>query len=95
MKTDYEYLTRRLLRTNGEIRYELNIVLPNNVMECLTVFRAVPGKNNFRLIEERGKDMYFYGQSPREEVDSTLKELADKFQVDDFMARLEAMRGKE
>lgn len=93
MKTDYEYISRRILRKNGEIRYEVNLVHPNNEMECLTVFRAVPGKGDFGLIEERGeaKNRSFYGVVSINDADCELKNLADKFQVDDFMARLKSM----
>jgi len=97
MKTDYEYISRRLLRNNGEIWYEVNLVYPNNNRECHTVFKAIPGENIFRLIEERGKNKegFFYGMVSRKDADHVLKSLADKFRVDDFMARLQAMRGRE
>jgi len=90
MKTDYEYIPRRLVRNNGEIRYEVNLVHPTNEMECLTVFRAIPSKENFRIIEERGKEKegFFYGMCSEEKVDGLLKDLTDKFRTEDIMTKL-------
>lgn len=90
MKTDYEYITRKLLRRDGEIRYEINLVHPTNEMECLTVFRAIPGENMFRLVEERGeaKEGFFYGIYPKEKINGLLKNLSDKFLAEDIMTKL-------
>jgi len=88
MKTDYEYLTRRLLRANGEIHYEVDLVDPKNEMTCLTTFRAVPGGSLYRLVEERGEERHFYGLFSREDIDKVMKNLTGKFERQDFMSRL-------
>ena len=96
MEIDYQYITRRL-KNGNEVSYEANVILPNGRIELLSTFRRIPRLNNeFGLVEERGKERFYFGTFKDSILtEEVVGELAKTFCVNDFQTRLKTMRYKK
>jgi hypothetical protein len=94
MKTNYTYLLRRISRHDGRIDYEVDLISNTKEMQMLTVFKAFPNDEGYRIIEEREENRFFYGLVSKEQVHPVLSGLAKKFRANHIQTKLEAMRGE-